>query len=328
MTNSGQRKETEESRQDYYSAKAHVTEIKKLLYSLVRVLSTAIDERTPYNAAHTKNMVRYGRKFVDFLNRKGILEGTGTVFSEEKREEFLLSIWLHDIGKLTTPLSVMDKQERLLPEDKQAIQYRLREIALISRIRFLEGTITDDDLENILIEVAEAGNLVERTSATGMPAQRDLQAVEYFGRKTYTDENGNRHFWLTEREVKALSIQTGTLTEEEREIMKDHVSVTEKLLSQVRFSDEYSQVVFWASSHHEYLDGSGYPRGLSGDQIPKEVRMITILDIFEALTAVDRPYKTGIPVEDALLVLEEMADSGGKLDKKMVALFRESRCWE
>lgn len=110
--------------------------------------------------------------------------------------------------------------------------------------------------------------------------------------------------------------------------MEEHVVVTGKLLSQIEFSEELSHVRQWASSHHEMLNGSGYPNHLSGDEIPMEVRIISILDIFDALVADDRPYKPGMPIEKGLHILTIMAEKEGKLDPQLTKLFIESRCWE
>lgn len=109
--------------------------------------------------------------------------------------------------------------------------------------------------------------------------------------------------------------------------MEDHVAVTGKLLDQIEFSEDLSHVAQWASSHHELLNGSGYPNHLTGDSIPPEVRIITILDIFDALVADDRPYKPGMPVDRALDILTSMAEKEGKLDPALTRLFIESRCW-
>ena len=125
-----------------------------------------------------------------------------------------------------------------------------------------------------------------------------------------------------------LSIRKGTLSDGERTVMEEHVVVTGKLLSQIEFSEELSHVRQWASSHHEMLNGSGYPNHLSGDEIPMEVRIISILDIFDALVADDRPYKPGMPIEKGLHILTIMAEKEGKLDPQLTKLFIESRCWE
>ncbi|MBQ6833778.1 MAG: HD domain-containing protein, partial [Lachnospiraceae bacterium] len=145
---------------------------------------------------------------------------------------------------------------------------------------------------------------------------------------TYVERDGSVHPWLTEDEYIALTIRKGTLSNDERAIMESHVSITDKLLSKIKFSRDLSHVREWAASHHEFLNGTGYPKHLSGDEISYEVRIITILDIFDALVADDRPYKPGMPIDRALTILTAMAEKEGKLDPKLTKLFVESRCWE
>ena len=125
-----------------------------------------------------------------------------------------------------------------------------------------------------------------------------------------------------------LTIRKGTLAPEEVTKMRRHVVMTDKMLSQIHFSRSLSHVRSWAASHHEKLNGTGYPRGLKGEEIPYEVRMITILDIFDSLVADDRPYKRAMPVDRALAILREMAGQEGKLDPELTELFVKSRCWE
>ena len=122
-------------------------------------------------------------------------------------------------------------------------------------------------------------------------------------------------------------MRKGTLTQEERSIMESHVVLTKKLLDEMKFSRSYAYVPIWAAAHHEFLNGKGYPLGLKGEEIPREVRLLTILDIFDALTARDRPYKPGIPIEKTLQILREM-EQQGQIDGEILALFIQSRAWE
>ena len=124
-----------------------------------------------------------------------------------------------------------------------------------------------------------------------------------------------------------LSIRRGTLSGEERGIMENHVVVTNKLLSKIKFSNDLSHVREWAAAHHELLNGSGYPNHKEGESIPREARMITILDIFDALVADDRPYKRGMDPERALSILKNRAEKDGDLDLELVNRFIESDCW-
>ena len=154
-----------------------------------------------------------------------------------------------------------------------------------------------------------------------------MEQIKEIKARTYLWQ-GKEHPWLTDEELALLSIRKGTLSDEERKIMENHVVVTRKLLSQIKFSKEFSNVQKWAAGHHELLNGSGYPNHLAGEDIPQEIRIITILDIFDALVADDRPYKPGMPVEKALAILDAMANKEGKLDPELTGLFVESRCWE
>ena len=130
-------------------------------------------------------------------------------------------------------------------------------------------------------------------------------------------ENGTVTKYITDQEAKYLSIRRGTLTEEDRMEMENHVVVTEKILSKVRFNKNYAIVPKWAASHHELLNGSGYPKHLSGDELDLETRILTVADVYDALTASDRPYKKPIPREKAIGILKSMAEEG-KIELRLV----------
>lgn len=296
--------------------------VRNLLDSLVRALSTAIDERTPYNANHSRNMARYADAFLDWL------ETTGNVwhFDAEQRRELLLSVWLHDVGKLTIPLEVMDKESRLGPAIRDVHQ-RFSNMELLSRIALLEGRISTEDAEKFETERKEALALIEKVNTAGFLSDDTLAAIHALAKRTYTDLTGAELPWITEEERICLSVRKGTLTAEEREIMESHVALTARILNQVSFPEEYARVPQWASAHHEFLNGKGYPAHMTAEKLPREVRLITILDIFDALTATDRPYKKAMPVEKALSILHSMVEEGA-LDGEILALFEESRAWE
>ena len=306
----------------------YIEDIKELFESFVRVMSSAVDERTPYNASHTRHMVEYGRYFIDYLNEQAKTSGQEPMFDADHKHELLMSVWLHDIGKLVIPLEVMNKEARLLPEQKTAVLHRFEKIRLLAEIAALKGELNAEALQNVKEELKEAEATVLRANTAGF-CPDDLQdAIRKIHEKTYTEEDGSTMLWLTEDEFQMLMIRKGTLSNAEREVMESHVVITNKLLSEIRFSKALSHVREWASSHHEYLNGTGYPNHKTADEIPTEVRILTILDIFDALVADDRPYKPGMPVEKALNILDIMANKEGKLDPELTRLFLESRCWE
>lgn len=302
----------------------YIEEIKELFHSFVRVMSSAVDERTPYNGGHTRRMAEYGSRFIDYLNS---LENQKH-FSSTQKEELLMSVWLHDIGKLVTPLEVMNKMSRLLPMQYTDFTHRMELFRLKSEIKLLKNIITKEEKEELDRQTEAAVQLVDSINGAGFVSDELLLKLNALSQTVYYEEDGTQQPWLTPEEYAMLSIRKGTLSEEERAVMEEHVAITGRLLSQIQFSHELSHVPEWAAAHHELLNGSGYPNHLTADEIPPEVRIITILDVFDALVADDRPYKPGMPVERALSILESMAVREGKLDPELTKLFLESRCWE
>ena len=150
--------------------------------------------------------------------------------------------------------------------------------------------------------------------------------MERLAARTYVEENGEIRPWITPQEREQLLIRKGTLTQEERAVMQDHVEKTRMMLEQMALGDDYKDVLPWASQHHELLDGSGYPKGLKNDEICREVRLLTMLDVFEAMTANDRPYKQPMPAEHAFQILHQMAEQG-QIDVDLLNLFEQSKAW-
>lgn len=300
----------------------YAEQIQELLDSLVGVLSTAIDARTPYNANHTRNMARYGAAFLDWLES----QDHEWRFDADKRRSFLLATWLHDIGKLVVPLEVMDKDSRLGAR-LDDVRIRFDRIRLLTRIAELEGSMSPEDAGAIKKDLAEAMEIIEKDNKAGWLPDEEFQKIQEIAGRQYKEEDGSMRNWLTPEELTAMSVRKGTLTADERSIMESHVVMTAKFLEDVKFPKEYMKVPEWASAHHELLNGRGYPDRLAGQDIPREVRLLTILDVFDALTARDRPYKPGMPVEKALFILEDMVKEGG-IDPDILELFRASRAWE
>lgn len=298
----------------------YAIEVRELLDSLVGGLSTAIDARTPYNVNHTRNMAQNAARFLDWLDTAD----RGWQMTEAEKRQFLLSVRLHDVGKLTMPLEVMDKESRLGAVGLERVCNRLRSIALLERLRALEE---GRDPSEVLEQLEQARALVESINVVGFLQDEKLAEVEELAARRYVDEYGETQPWLTQEEIQSLSVRKGTLTQEERKIMEQHVSMTTRILSEVKFHGEYSFVPKWAGEHHEFLNGTGYPKGLKGDEISRETRLLTILDVFDALTARDRPYKPPLPLDKALGILHNMVRDG-QLDGEILEMFEESRAWE
>lgn len=297
-------------------------QINGLLDSLVRTLSTAIDERSHYNANHTRNMVRCGEAFLDWMDRVN----HPWKFDADKRRAFLMSVWLHDVGKLAVPLEVMDKRTRLGPLI-EPIQERFRMIGLLDKIAALERKISPEELERRNRERMDRLALVNRMDGASFLTDADLSALDALANLTFTDEYGEAQRWITGEEYRCLTIRKGTLTPEERAVMQSHAVVTARILSHVSFPRMFAQVPQWAAAHHELLNGGGYPNHLTEKDIPKEVRLLTILDIFDALTAKDRPYKPAISLNKTFGILHDMARNH-EIDGEILSWFEESGAWE
>lgn len=296
-------------------------EVIELLESFARVMSTAIDARTPYNANHTKNMVKYCQKFLEYVSKNKLWD-----FTDANKRQLLMAIWLHDIGKLVIPLEVMDKATRLGNKLKDILD-RFEKIRLIYQIHLLKKEISQEKYDVMISDLENILTLIYAINDKGFIFDDKIKEIEQLQEKFYLDINMVSQRIINADELEMLLIQKGTLSDKERKIIESHVVITARMLSEMTFSTDYKQTPFFASSHHEYKDGSGYPKGLSNKQIPKEVYLITVLDIFEALTARDRPYKAPMSVDKALIILNDMANSG-KIDKQILELFIESKCYE
>ena len=302
--------------------KRYTDKLIALLDSLIQALSVAIDERSRYSGNHTRNMVKIGERFLEWLDQTD----DPWKFDSSKKHAFLMSIWLHDVGKLSVPLEVMDKATRLGTK-LEKIEERFQRIHLLDRIALLEDNITKQEWDLREKNRKLWLDTIRRINTSSFLSDDDFQIIYELSRQHYCEEDHREVPILTQDELTCLSIKKGTLTDEERIVMQSHVLVTRKILEKMDFPDEYLIIREWASSHHEFLNGNGYPEHKSGNSISREVRLLTILDIYEALTAKDRPYKKSIPAEKALGILHSMAEEGC-LDKDVLTLFENSNAWK
>ncbi len=293
-----------------------------ILHSFVQVMVDAVDARSSYNANHTRSMVNYALKFVEWLDRS---ESEWKV-PEERKDPFLMSVWLHDIGKLVIPLEIMDKATRLGAKE-QTILNRIETAELMERIRGLEHPEQAEEAAASRERLANAREVILKANGAGFLPDETVAELEEIGKIRCLRPDGSDLPLLDAEEMKAITVRRGTLTDEERREIERHVEYTASLLSKMTFEQDYEEVPRWASMHHELLNGSGYPNHISGDGIPNEVRLLTILDVYDALTAEDRPYKPPMPPERAFAILESMCGEG-KMDSRMLALFRESGAWK
>lgn len=313
----------------------YVKELDEMLHAFVRVISTAIDERSPYNANHTRNMTRRAGSFAHYLKK----QGRADELSEEVIEQLIMSAWLHDIGKIAIPLEIMDKPTRL-GEQEELLYCRLMTIREQRKVQLIKKAMKEDQLKtpegiaafwiaiaDIEADMDSVNDFLAMVNNPSTVVDANMQQkTKELAERTWSRAGDKEEPWLLPVEVEALMVPCGTLTENERHTIENHVGITRKMLDQIPFGAKYCPVPGWACSHHEFLDGSGYPRKLKADELPIPVRILTIMDIYDALTACDRPYRSALPPEKAFAILSEMANAG-KLDAGLVSCFKESQIW-
>ena len=300
----------------------YTEEIKAQMFSFVQAFATAVDERTPYNGSHTRKVTVYAEKLAQRINELHEQGLTEEHFDENRMEQLMLAAALHDIGKLVVPLNVMNKASRLdagLPAVRQRFAY----LEALYELDMLRGRITREQWRKETEDLRESLALIEEKDGAGVLSDEDLARLEAIAGKVYTRESGERIPYLTEAERECMLIRKGTLTSAERGIMESHVSMTDKILSKVRFNHKYADARRFAAGHHEYLNGTGYPGGLAAEQLPLETRILTVVDVFDALTCTDRPYKKPIPRPRAFAILREMAKDG-QIEERLVGWLEEA----
>jgi len=317
-----------------------LADIERLFNSFVEVMATAIDSRTPYNANHTRRVALLAGELARTIDAENEGIWAEVRFDEDRTAQLVMAGWLHDIGKISTPLSVMNKSSRIEAQLELVLQ-RLDYIEASLKAHYLEAKLMylqngDNDSINVLDDkwqedkdqVDQTRELIIKVDHPATFVDKEiLQKIQDVAGRTYRDQAGNEHAWLTETELTGLSVTKGTLTDDERRIMEDHVVVTERMLDKIPFTRKLKEVPFFASIHHEHLDGKGYPRGLAADEIPLEGRILALVDVFDALTAADRPYKRAMPTDQALKILGFMVKDG-ELDGDLLKIFTEKTVWE
>ncbi len=291
-------------------------EIKEQMWSFTEAMAAAIDERTPYNASHTRNVAKYSGMIADYINKLHEAGEEEEVFSVQRKEQLVMGALLHDIGKLAIPLEVMNKETRLAGREK-VIEDRLNTFRLKKKIEQLEGKISEEAYNEFEEKSKGAVELINKINGMGFVNDELRAELKNVLEYEYEDSEGNKEPFFTDEEKECLSIVKGTLTDEERKIMQSHVEITGRILSKVHFNKYFADSPVLAVKHHECLNGKGYPNGLTADDLNTDARIIAVADIYDALVADDRPYKRPIPREKAFDIMRGMVKDGN-IDGKLV----------
>ena len=301
----------------------YLEEIRKQLHSFVSAFATAVDERTPYNGSHTRKVAVYAVILAEYVNRMYEQGKCEEYFDENRKDQLQLAAALHDIGKMIVPLSVMNKATRL-DGGIVKIEERFKLLKAYYEIDYLKGKIDKDIFEERMQYIEESFAFIAEIDNAGFMPDEKIERVAEIAENAYVFENGAKLLYLTEQEKDCLSIRRGTLTMKERETMESHVVMTHKILNKVHFSKNYSKVNLFASTHHEFLNGTGYPNHMKAEDLEIESRILAVVDIFDALTSTDRPYKKPMPKERAFAILHDMAVKEEKLEDRLVTWLEEA----
>ncbi|WP_298211081.1 HD family phosphohydrolase [Acidovorax sp.] len=304
-----------------------ITQLERLFESFVNLINLAIDEKSPYTGGHCQRVPALTMMLAEAVN--ATTEGPLASFSMSDRDHYELKMagLLHDCGKITTPVHVVDKATKLqtifdrigLLDTRFEVLKRDAELAALRRQLALRPVVSPraegQELQGLQQEIQglEDDRDFLRRCNGGTEAMRaeDQQRVRDIATmRRWRNPQGVQTSFLTAEEVENLTIRAGTLTQAERDTINYHIVATIKMLETLPWPRHLKNVPEYAGGHHERMDGKGYPRGLTREQMSVQARMMGIADIFEALTAADRPYKSGMALSQALAIMCRMRDNG------------------
>ncbi|MGB5081644.1 MAG: HD domain-containing phosphohydrolase [Burkholderiales bacterium] len=328
-----------------------INQLEMLFKSFIGLINKAIDEKSPYTGKHCKNVPELTLMLADAVNET--LEGPLSSFNMSAADRYELEIagLLHDCGKVTTPVHVVDKSTKLetifdrihLVDTRFEVLKRDLEIAALKeKMDLLRASEMNDigtrerRMDHIDKALADAVRQLEsdreflrqcNTGGESMSQEAQERVVRIGTGRKWTDVSGGTADFLTPEEVKNLTIARGTLTQEERETINHHINATIDMLKALPWPKHLENVPEYAGGHHERMDGKGYPRGLKREQMSVQARVMGIADIFEALTAPDRPYKPGKTLSESLRILGNFS-LNGHIDPDLFDIFVRKKVYQ
>lgn len=317
-----------------------IQDLTDLFNAFIRSIATAIDEKSPYTGGHINRVVDLTMMIAEKINHTKEKPFKDLSFDDDELQALRMAAWMHDVGKITTPEHVVDKATKLetIQDGLNLIEIRFGLIAKVIENEQLrrevdlwqKGDIHAGDSAKGEADIAEELKALtedlEFIRDCNTPAEfmsdEKIERLETIGRKSYVVD-GEEHTYLTPEEVQKLSIKKGTLTAKERAVIENHTTMTAKMLQKLPFPKLLAKVPDYAAAHHEKLDGTGYPQRLSKAEISVQARIMAIADIFEALTAPDRPYKKPMKLSQAIKIMGFMKNDH-HIDPDIYDLFIQS----
>ncbi|MFO1231230.1 MAG: HD domain-containing phosphohydrolase [Alicycliphilus sp.] len=321
-----------------------ITQLERLFESFVNLINLAIDEKSPYTGGHCERVPALTMMLAEAAHATTDGPLAAFVMTERDRYELKMAGLLHDCGKITTPVHVVDKATKLqtifdriglvdtrfevLKRDAEIDMLR-RQLALRPQVDAAAEARLQDGFQDQRQQLDEERAFLRRCNL-GSEAMRpeDQARVQAIGSAhRWRNAEGWVEDFLSDDEVENLSIRSGTLTRTERGIINHHIVATIKMLESLPWPSHLRNVPEYAGGHHERMDGKGYPRGLQREQLSWQARMLGLADIFEALTAADRPYKQSMTLSQALAVMRKMVQ-GGHIDPDLFDVFVQGKVYQ
>ncbi len=290
-----------------------ILQLEQLFESFINVMNTAIDEKSPYTGGHCQRVPTLTMMLAEAVNQT--TEGPLKDFTMTDRDRYELKIagLLHDCGKVTTPVHVVDKSTKLetIFDRIHMVDTRFEILKRDLEIAVLKKEMTGAAAAARAAELDTDREFLRRANVGGeFMKDDDIARIKRIAEYRWRDLGGVEANFLSEEELKNLTIRAGTLTGEERQIINHHIVATIKMLEALPWPKHLKNVPEYAGGHHERMDGKGYPKGLKRDEMSVQARVMGIADIFEALTARDRPYKKGKTLTESLDILGKFKLNG------------------
>jgi HD-GYP domain-containing protein (c-di-GMP phosphodiesterase class II) len=316
-------------------------EIRRIFEGFVNASVEAIESRDPTTSGHSRRVADLTVGLAKAVERAEAGPYREVVFSAEDLREIEYASLLHDFGKIGVSEHVLVKAKKLYPSQFELIKQRFElalsalEVDMLTRkLRLMkEGAPAreierlDDELDRRRAEMADAFRAIENANEPTVLKGGEFAKIEALGKQTFIAPNGEERALLSSMEVTSLSVTRGSLTPEEMREIQSHVTHSFNFLATIPWGKTFQRVPLIAGAHHERLDGTGYPNRLRAEEIPLQSKLMSISDIFDALTASDRPYKRAVPIDKALDILAlEVKDK--HIDGDLVRIFCEARVWE
>jgi HD-GYP domain-containing protein (c-di-GMP phosphodiesterase class II) len=316
-------------------------EIRRLFEGFVSASVEAIESRDPTTSGHSRRVAELTVELAKVVDRVASGPYAAAAFSPEDLRELEYASLLHDFGKIGVREKVLVKAKKLYDEELELLRgrfdYVIRSIEvdiLAQKVRLLEGgsgpealALLDRELQRRKAEIEAAWEAVIGANEPTILAAGDFDRIDAIAHETFRDPRGVVRTLLSEHELHCLKLSKGSLTPAEFDEIRSHVSHTFRFLSQIPWGKSLRRVPIIAGAHHERVNGTGYPGRLRAEEIPVQSKIMSISDVYDALTANDRPYKKAVPVERAIDILE-YGVRDGHLDPELVRIFKEARVWE